>query len=215
MRVLPLPKNFPEPQSMRQSPVPTWIRWIREESERIVGKLEEEMKRQSDPDDPFDGKASGIFDPLEHGTRAPLIPLPEQKKPIQCKRKTENSRLSLPNTDASNDTRTSVQRTQPKQQKETLQSEPSRQAVQNGKSDYSRESPQGRRQMERSATQTNPEVQRQTHPVEERLIDYPFVPQSRQMVLNRVPSSSGRKIEKSHYLPDQWTQPQSFEEGRG
>ena len=54
MRVLPLPKNFPEPQSMRQSPVPTWIRWIREESERIVGKLEEEMKRQSDPDDPVE-----------------------------------------------------------------------------------------------------------------------------------------------------------------
>ena len=26
MCVLPLPKNFPEPQSMRQSPVPAWIR---------------------------------------------------------------------------------------------------------------------------------------------------------------------------------------------
>ena len=45
MHVLPLPKNFPEPQSMRQSPVPTWIRWIREESERIVHDLEEEIKR--------------------------------------------------------------------------------------------------------------------------------------------------------------------------
>ena len=44
MHVLPLPKNFPEPQSMQQSPVPTWIRWIREESERIVGDLEEEIK---------------------------------------------------------------------------------------------------------------------------------------------------------------------------
>ena len=45
MRVLPLPKNFPQPQSMGQSPVPTWIRWNREENERIVGELEEEMKR--------------------------------------------------------------------------------------------------------------------------------------------------------------------------
>ena len=34
MHVLPLPKNFPEPQSMRQSPVPAWIGWIREESEK-------------------------------------------------------------------------------------------------------------------------------------------------------------------------------------
>ena len=45
MHTLPLPRNFPEPQSMRQSPVHTWIRWIREESERIVSDLEEEIKR--------------------------------------------------------------------------------------------------------------------------------------------------------------------------
>ena len=45
MCVLLLPKNFPEPQSMRQSPVPTWIRWMRKESERIVVDLEEEIKR--------------------------------------------------------------------------------------------------------------------------------------------------------------------------
>ena len=45
MRILPLPRNFREPQSMQQSPVHTWIRWIREESERIVSDLEEEIKR--------------------------------------------------------------------------------------------------------------------------------------------------------------------------
>ena len=210
MHVLPLPKNFLEPQSMQQSPVPTWIR---EESERIVGYLEEEIKRRHDPDNPFDGTASGIFNPLEHDTRTSLIPLLEQKKPFQRKRKTENSWLSLPNTDVNDEARTSAQRAQLKQQKETLHSEPSRQAVQNGKSDYSKESPQGRRQMERNTTQTNPEVQ--THAVEERLIDYPFVPQSRQMVINEVPSSSGRKSKKSCYSPNQWTQPQSFEVSRG
>ena len=84
-QVLPLPKNFPEPQSMRQSSVPAWIRWIREESEKIVGDLEEEIRRRNDPDDPFDGTASGMFDPLEHDTRTPLIPLPEEKKPTQRK----------------------------------------------------------------------------------------------------------------------------------
>ena len=36
MRVLPLPRNFPEPQSMGQSPIPTRIRWIREASEKIA-----------------------------------------------------------------------------------------------------------------------------------------------------------------------------------
>ena len=85
MHVLPLPRNFPEPQSMGQSPVPTWIRWIKEESERIVSKLEEEIKRRNDLDDPFDGTTSLIYEPLEHDTRAPLIPLPKEKKPIWCK----------------------------------------------------------------------------------------------------------------------------------
>ena len=95
MRVLPLPKNFPEPQSMRQSPVPAWIRWIREESEKIVSDVEEEIKRRNDPDDPFNRTASGILEPLEHDTRAPLIPLPNKKKSTERKRKMEKSR-SLP-----------------------------------------------------------------------------------------------------------------------
>ena len=63
MRVLPLPRNFPEPQSMGQSPVPTWIRWIREESERIVSELEEEIQRRNDPDDPFDGMQVEFMNP--------------------------------------------------------------------------------------------------------------------------------------------------------
>ena len=104
---------------------------------------------------------------MEHDTRPPLIPLPEQKKPVQRKRKTENSRLLLLNTDASDEARTSAQMTQLKQQEEILQLEPNRQAVQNGKSDYSIESSQGRRQMERSTTRTNTEILRDKHTEEE------------------------------------------------
>ena len=63
MHVLPLPRNFPKPQSMGQSLVPTWIRWIREESERIVSKLEEEIQRQNDLDDPFDGMQVEFMNP--------------------------------------------------------------------------------------------------------------------------------------------------------
>ena len=103
MHVLPLPKNFPEPQSMRQSPVPTWISWIREESERIVSNLEEEIKRRNDP---FDGTASGIFNLLEYDTRLPLIPLLEQKKAVRSKQKAENSWLSLPTNDVSDEAKT-------------------------------------------------------------------------------------------------------------
>ena len=77
--------------------------------------------------------ASGIFNPLEHDTRTPLIPLPEQKKPIQRRQKTENLQLSLPNIDVNNEARTSAQRAELKQQIETLHSEPSRQVVHDGK----------------------------------------------------------------------------------
>ena len=60
MQELPLPRNFPQPQVMGQSPVPVWIRWVREENKRILAEIEDEMKRTQDPDDPFDGTASGV-----------------------------------------------------------------------------------------------------------------------------------------------------------
>ena len=52
------------------------------------------MQRRRDPDNPFDGTASGIFEPLEHDTRAPLIPLPEEKGPKENRRKIEKSHSS-------------------------------------------------------------------------------------------------------------------------
>ena len=62
-----------------------WTRWIREESESIVSDLEEEIQRRKDLDDPFDGTASGIFELLEHDTRALLIPLPEETQTAKVK----------------------------------------------------------------------------------------------------------------------------------
>ena len=38
LRILPLPRNFPQPQSMGQCTVHNWIRWIWEESGQIVSK---------------------------------------------------------------------------------------------------------------------------------------------------------------------------------
>ena len=45
MRTLPLSHGLWFWEIPWQSPVHTWIRWIREESERIVSDLEEEIKR--------------------------------------------------------------------------------------------------------------------------------------------------------------------------
>ena len=175
MRVLPLPKNFPEPESMRQSPVPAWIRWIREESEKIVSDLEEEIRRRNDPDDPFDGTASGIFEPLEHDTRTPLIPLPKEKKFTECKRKIKKSRPSPLNNGM------------PVQNKETIESEQIEQA---------------KRQNERSVILINERVTRQE---EDQLIEHPSISQPQQLEPNVMPTTNSRESEKSHSSLDQGT----------
>ena len=56
MHTLGLPKRFPVPKNMKNSSISTWITWIRDE----------ENVRRRDPDDPFYGRASGIFVPLQH-----------------------------------------------------------------------------------------------------------------------------------------------------
>ena len=39
--------------------------WIREETDEIMKQLEEERDSRSDPDDPFNGTANGVFQPLQ------------------------------------------------------------------------------------------------------------------------------------------------------
>ena len=70
----------------------------------------------------------------------------------------------------------------------------------------------GKRQKNRSIIQVNEGVQRHIHPAEEQLIEYPSIPQSQQMELNRISASNSRKNEKSHSLLDQRTQPQLFQQ---
>ena len=71
MRTLGLQKRFPQPQNMKDSPVTTWITWIRDESNELITAIDEEVTKRQDPDDPFDGTASGIFLPLQQGNEAP------------------------------------------------------------------------------------------------------------------------------------------------
>ena len=66
MRTLDLPQRFPLPQNMKNSPVETWVQWIRDESNKLIAAIDEEITRCQDPDDPFDGTASGIFPPLQN-----------------------------------------------------------------------------------------------------------------------------------------------------
>ena len=65
MRFLVLPTRFPRPESMSQGDIAVWTNWIRQETDEIMKQLEEERDSRSDPDDPFNGTANGVFQPLE------------------------------------------------------------------------------------------------------------------------------------------------------
>ena len=71
MRMLELPQRFPLPQNMKNSPVATWVQWIRDESNKLITTIDEEISRHQDPDDSFDGTASGIFPPLHEDEGSP------------------------------------------------------------------------------------------------------------------------------------------------
>ena len=65
MRFLMLPTRFPRPESMSQGDTTVWTNWICEETDEIMKQLEEERDSRSNPDDPFNGTANGVFQPLQ------------------------------------------------------------------------------------------------------------------------------------------------------
>ena len=60
-----LPTRFPRPESMSQGDTAVWTNWIHEETDEIMKQLEEERDSRSDLDDPFNGTANGVFQPLQ------------------------------------------------------------------------------------------------------------------------------------------------------
>ena len=90
MRFLILPMRFPRPESMGQGDIAVWTNWIREETDDIMKQLEEERDSRSDPDDPFNGTANGIFLPLQD----PLSLPPPLQTPKWQENNSENLELS-------------------------------------------------------------------------------------------------------------------------
>ena len=83
MRFLLLPTRFPRPESMGQGDVAVWTNWIHEETEEIMKQLEEERDSRSNPDDPFNGTANGVFLPLQDPLSSP--------PPVQTPKRHENN----------------------------------------------------------------------------------------------------------------------------
>ena len=61
--------------------------WIHEETDEIMKQLEEERESRSDPDDPFNGTANGVFRPLQD----PLSLPPPVQTPKRQENHSENS----------------------------------------------------------------------------------------------------------------------------
>ena len=83
MRFLILSTRFPRPESMSQGDIAVWTNWIREETDEIMKQLEEERDSRSDPDDPFNGTANGVFLPLQDPLSLP--------PPVQTPKRQENN----------------------------------------------------------------------------------------------------------------------------
>ena len=71
MRFLLLPTQFPRPESMGQGDDAVWTNWICEETDEIMKQLEVERDSRSDPDDPFNGTANGVFLHLQDALSLP------------------------------------------------------------------------------------------------------------------------------------------------
>ena len=83
MRFLILPTCFPRPESIGQGDMAVWTNWIREETDEIMKQLEGERDSRSDPDDPFNGTANGVFLPLQDPLSLP--------PPVQTPKRQENN----------------------------------------------------------------------------------------------------------------------------
>ena len=75
---------------MRQGDVAVWTNWICEETDEIMKQLEEERDSRSDPDDPFNGTANGVYLPLQD----PLSLPPPVQTPKRHEKSSENGEPS-------------------------------------------------------------------------------------------------------------------------
>ena len=64
MRELIAPTRFPDPTTMDRASNNEWLRWMRHEMYDLVDAIDEETRARQDDDDPFNGIARGVFQPL-------------------------------------------------------------------------------------------------------------------------------------------------------
>ena len=106
---------------MRNCATFTWITWIREESNDLITAIDEEKLRMRDPDDPFNGTAGGIFDPLQH----------EEEQEVHQQRNTSGHQRyhNEPQTDESNNRNAQNERAREDRMTDVLNVNPQQQSI--------------------------------------------------------------------------------------
>ena len=64
MRELIAPTRFPDPTTMDRTSNDEWLSWMRHEMYDLLHAIDEEKRAREDDDDPFNGTAGGVFQPL-------------------------------------------------------------------------------------------------------------------------------------------------------
>ena len=64
MRTLMTPTRFPDPANMDRTSNDEWLRWMRHEMFDLIDAIDEEYRARQDMNDPFNGTAGGVFQPL-------------------------------------------------------------------------------------------------------------------------------------------------------
>ena len=124
MRFLLLPTRFPRPESMGQSHVTVWTNWIHEETTTVMDQLDEELEARGDPDDPFNGLANGIFQPLSTSlTLPPPVQTPNNRKDSESREHSRNSPEKKRETQRRMNTSVNAWQTEPKVQMQAPQRE--------------------------------------------------------------------------------------------
>ena len=122
MRFLLLPIRFPRPESMGQNDVTVWTNWIREETTTVMNQLDEELEARGDPDDPFNGSANGIYQPLPTSlTLPPPVQTPNNRKVSESREHSRNSPEKKGETQRRTNTGVDAWQTEPKIQTQAPQ----------------------------------------------------------------------------------------------
>ena len=124
MRFLLLPIRFPRPESMGQNDVTVWTNWIREETNTVMNQLDEELEARGDPDDPFNGSANGIYQPLPTSlTLPPPVQTPNNRRDSESREHSRNSPEKKGETQRRTNTSVNEWQTEPKIQTQASQRE--------------------------------------------------------------------------------------------